>query len=191
MKLLCDRILHDGHVFPGNVLKVDSFLNHQIDPALLDAMGAEFYRLFEKEGVTKVLTVEASGIAIAIETARYFGVPMVFAKKSQSSNLDAEVFSAPVISYTHHQTYNVMVSRRYLSPDDRVLIVDDFLARGQALLGLIDIVRQAGATVVGCGIAIEKGFQEGGKLIRESGIRLESLAVVESMSDDAVILRNQ
>lgn len=191
MKLLCDRILHDGHVSPGNVLKVDSFLNHQIDPVLLDAMGAEFHRLFEKDNVTKVLTVEASGIAIAIEVARHFGVPMVFAKKSQSSNLDAEVFSAPVTSYTHHKTYNVMVSRRYLSPGDRVLIVDDFLARGQALLGLINIARQAGATVVGCGIAIEKGFQDGGRLIRESGIRLESLAVVERMSDDAVILRNE
>lgn len=189
MKLLCDRIRRDGHVFPGNVLKVDSFLNHQIDPALLDAIGAEFYRLFREEKITKVLTVEASGIAIAIETARHFGVPMVFAKKTQSSNLDAEVYSAPVVSYTHQKTYRVMVSRRYLSQDDRVLIVDDFLARGQALLGLIAIVHQAGATVAGCGIAIEKGFQEGGRLIRESGIRLESLAVVESMSDDAVILQ--
>ena len=191
MKLLCDRIQKDGRVYPGNILKVDSFLNHQIDPALLDAMGEEFHRLFADAHVTKILTIEASGIAIAIEAARHFGVPMVFAKKTPTVNLSPDVYTSQVESFTHKKTYTVMVSKQYIHADDRVLIIDDFLARGQALLGLIDIVKQAGATVVGCGIAIEKHFQEGGDIIRRSGVRVESLAMVESMTDDCVILRDE
>lgn len=187
MELLEERIRKDGEVLPGNILKVSSFLNHQIDTELLDKMGAEFARLFKDAPVTKVLTIESSGIAVAYSVARQFGVPLVFAKKHQSSNVNEDVYSTTVHSYTHGQDNNVVVSKKFISPQDKVLLVDDFLANGKAVEGLIDIVEQAGAKVLGVCIAIEKGFQEGGKLIRERGYRVESAAIIKSMSDDGHI----
>ena len=181
MNLLKERIQKDGVVKPGNVLKVDSFLNHQMDVALLDEIGREFKRRFAGETITKVLTIETSGIAIAYPVAREFGVPLVFAKKAKSINLDGEMYVAEVESFTHKKTNQVIVAKKFLSSTDRVLIIDDFLANGCALQGLISIVDSADAEVVGCGIAIEKGFQEGGQRIRNLGYRLESLAIVESM----------
>ncbi|MCR5251386.1 MAG: xanthine phosphoribosyltransferase [Lachnospiraceae bacterium] len=181
MRLLEERIRKDGLVKEGNVLKVDSFLNHQMDIALFNEMGKEWKRLFADAGVTKILTIEASGIGIAAVAAQYFDVPVVFAKKSQSINLDGSVYSTKIQSFTHQRVYDVIVSRKYLSPEDRVLIIDDFLANGNAINGLMEIIREAGAETVGVGIAIEKGFQEGGKLLREQGIRVESLAIIEEM----------
>ncbi len=181
MNFLEERIQKDGIVKPGNVLKVDSFLNHQMDVQLLDEIGREFKRRFEGQHITKVLTIESSGIAIALPVAREFGVPMVFAKKSKSINIDGDVYVAEVESFTHKNTNRVIVAKKFLSPEDRVLIIDDFLANGCALQGLISIVDSAEAEVVGCGIAIEKGFQEGGQRIRNLGYHLESLAIVESM----------
>jgi len=183
MKLLEDRIRKDGIVKPGNVLKVDSFLNHRMDIALFEEMGKEWKRIFSDVTITKIMTIEASGIGIAAIAARYFEVPVVFAKKSQSINLDADVYSAKIRSFTHQREYDVMVSKRYLGPEDHILIIDDFLANGCAMRGLISIVRESGATLEGIGIAVEKGFQEGGKELREQGIRLASLAIVESMDD--------
>ncbi|MBQ8508652.1 MAG: xanthine phosphoribosyltransferase [Clostridia bacterium] len=179
MKLLEDRILKDGIIKEGGIVKVDSFLNHQMDIGLIGELGREFHRLFGDEGVTKILTVEASGIGIACIAAQYFGVPVVFAKKSESKNLDGGVYTAPVTSYTKGKEYIIRVSDKFIGADDRVLIIDDFLAKGKAVLGLKSIVEQAGATLVGAGICIEKGFQEGGRLLREVGIRVESLAIVE------------
>lgn len=184
MNFLEERIIKDGIVKPGNVLKVDSFLNHQMDVKLMDRIGEEFYRRFSDKSVTKVLTIEASGIAIACSVARCFDVPMVFAKKSKSINIDGEMYVAEVESFTHKNKNNVIVSKKFISPDDNVLIVDDFLANGCALQGLISIVESAGATVAGLGIAIEKGFQIGGRVIRNLGYRLESLAIVDSMNDE-------
>lgn len=184
MKLLEERIRKDGVIKPGNVLKVDSFLNHQMDVELFDAMGAEFKRLFAENSINKILTIEASGIGIACVVAQHFHVPVVFAKKSQSINLDGESYITKVESFTHKRTYDVIVSKKYLNPEDHILIIDDFLANGCAVNGLIDLIRSAGATVEGVGIAIEKGFQEGGRLIREKGIHVESLAIVESMNDE-------
>jgi len=184
MNFLEERIVKDGVVKPGNVLKVDSFLNHQMDVKLLDMIGAEFARRFAGEKITKVLTIESSGIAIACGVARELGVPMVFAKKAQSVNLDGEMYVAEVDSFTHKRRNLVIVSKKYLSPEDRVLIVDDFLANGCALQGLISIVDDAEAEVVGCGIVIEKGFQEGGHRIRNLGYRLESLAIVDAMDPE-------
>lgn len=181
MKLLEERILRDGKCLPGDVLKVDSFLNHQIDVKLLCELGKELERLFHGEGVTKIVTVEASGIAVACMAAQYFGVPVVFAKKSKTSNLSNDVYAAEVASYTHGVVNTVMISKQYLHAEDRVLIIDDFLAKGQALLGLSDIIRQAGATVVGAGIVIEKVYQGGGELLRRQGIRVESLARIASL----------
>ncbi len=181
MKLLEDRIRKDGTVKEGNVLKVDSFLNHQIDIELLNEMGKEFKRRFSDCRVTKILTIEASGIAIASIAAQYFNVPIVFAKKSQSINLDGDSYTTKIQSYTHNRIYDVIVSKKYLSPDDHILIIDDFLANGCALRGLIDLVRKSGATIEGIGIAVEKGFQPGGAEIRAMGIHLESLAIVDSM----------
>lgn len=182
MLLLEERIRRDGAVKEGNVLKVDSFLNHQIDVALLNELGREFHRLFADAGVTKILTIEASGIGVACLTAQYFGVPVVFAKKSQSVNIDGSVYSTKIESFTHKRVYDVIVSKKFLAPGDRVLIIDDFLANGKALEGLCAIVSAAGAAVAGIGIAIEKGFQEGGARIRAQGYRLESLAIVERMN---------
>ena len=181
MNFLEERIKKDGIVKPGNVLKVDSFLNHQMDVALLDRMGEEFHRRFADKPITKVLTIEASGIAIACPVARCFNVPVVFAKKSKSVNLDGDLYTAEVESFTHKNKNTVVVSKRFLNADDHVLIVDDFLANGCALQGLISIVEAAGATVEGIGIAVEKGFQIGGRVIRNLGYQLESLAIVESM----------
>jgi len=181
MNFLEERISKDGLVKEGNVLKVDSFLNHQMDVALLDQIGEEFYRRFKDKPITKVLTIEASGIAIAYAVARCFGVPMIFAKKAKSINIDGDMYTAEVESFTHKNKNKVIVSKKFLSSDDRVLIVDDFLANGCALQGLISITEAAGATVEGIGIAIEKGFQFGGRSIRNLGYHLESLAIVESM----------
>ena len=181
MNFLEEKILRDGVVKEGNVLKVDSFLNHQIDVELLDRMGLEFYNRFKDCGVTKVLTIEASGIAIACFVAKYFSVPLVFAKKSKSVNIDGDMLVAEVESFTHKCKNNVIVAKKFISEGDRILIIDDFLANGCALKGLISIVESAGAEVVGIGIAIEKGFQDGGKIIRSLGYKLESLAIVESM----------
>ena len=181
MNFLEERILKDGIVKPGNVLKVDSFLNHQMDVALMDEIGKEFYRRFADKPITKILTIEASGIAIAYAVARCFGVPMVFAKKSKSVNVDGEMYTAEVESFTHKNTNQVIVSKRFLNSEDNVLIVDDFLANGCALKGLISITEMSGAKVAGIGIVIEKGFQQGGEIIRGLGYHLESLAIVESM----------
>ncbi len=191
MKLLEERILRDGRIYPGNILKVDCFLNHQIDVKLLNEMGKEFHRLFEKDDITRILTIEASGIGIACIAAQYFGVPVVFAKKSQTINISGDVYTSSVTSYTHRKTYTVMVAKEYIKPGDRVLLIDDFLAVGNALSGLIDIVHQAGAEVAGAGIAIEKGFQNGGDMLRSQGIHLESLAIVDSMTDDSITFREQ
>lgn len=193
MNFLEKRILKDGIVKPGNVLKVDSFLNHQMDIMLLDEIGREFKRRFGHEHITKVLTIESSGIAIACAVAREFRVPVVFAKKSKSINIEGEMYVAEVESFTHKNTNQVIVAKKFLSPEDRVLIVDDFLANGCALQGLISIVDAAEAEVAGCGIAIEKGFQEGGERIRNLGYHLESLAIVESMDAEtgAIVFRNQ
>ena len=193
MNFLEQRIVKDGIVKPGNVLKVDSFLNHQMDIALLDEIGAEFKRRFADKQITKVLTIEASGIAIAYPVAREFGVPMVFAKKSKSINIDGDMYVAEVESFTHKNKNTVIVSKKFLSPEDHVLIIDDFLANGCALQGLISIVESAGATVEDLGIAIEKGFQEGGQRIRNLGYRLESLAIVDAMDpiEGAITFRKQ
>ena len=193
MNFLEERILKDGNVKPGNVLKVDGFLNHQMDVALLDQLGKAFYDRFGDKGITKILTIEASGIAIACAAARYFNVPVVFAKKSKSINIDGSVYVAEVESFTHKNKNTVVVSKQFLSADDHVLIIDDFLANGCALQGLISIVDQAGGTVEGIGIAIEKGFQMGGQVIRNLGYRLESLAIVESMDHTTgkVVFREQ
>ena len=185
MNFLEERIAKDGVVKPGNVLKVESFLNHQMDITLMDQMAEEFKRRFADKPINKILTIEASGIGIACSVARVFGVPMVFAKKSKSINLDGEMYMAEVESFTHKNTNNVIVSKKFLNPEDHVLIVDDFLANGCALNGLISIVEASGATVEGLGIAIEKGFQDGGKNLREKGYHLESLAIVESMDAEA------
>ena len=182
MKAMEERIMQQGSVYPGNVLKVDCFLNHQLDVAFLDQVGAEFYRLYKDAGINKILTIEASGIAIACMTARYFNVPVVFAKKAKSKNLEGELYTAPVKSFTYGKEYNVTVAQKFLGKDDTVLILDDFLANGQALNGLIDICRQAGTKVAGTGICIEKGYQGGGDKLREAGVRVESLAIVEEMN---------
>lgn len=182
MQLLEDRIRKDGIVKEGGVLKVDSFLNHQLDIELYNEIGKEFRRLFPDKGINKILTIEASGIGIACITAQYFNCPVVFAKKAQSINIDGEVYSATIESFTHKRSYNVIVSKRFLSNDDNILIIDDFLANGCALLGLIDIVRSSGASIAGAGIVIEKGFQKGGELVRSKGIHVESLAIIDDMS---------
>ena len=176
MKLLEERIRKDGTVKAGNVLKVDSFLNHQMDIDLFNEMGKEWARLFADRKITKILTVEASGIGIACVAAQHFHVPVVFAKKSQSVNIDGEVYSTKIESFTHKRVYDVIVSKKFLHPEDHILIIDDFLANGCALEGLIDIVNKAGASVEGVGIAVEKGFQKGGDLIRSKGIRVVSLS---------------
>ena len=184
MKLLEERILRDGVIKPGGILKVDSFLNHQIDPALVYEMALELKRLFKDEGVTKVFTIEASGIALAIMTAYVFDCPMVFAKKSKSSNISNDVYSVDIESFTHGNTNTVIVSREYINKGDKILIVDDFLATGAALIGLRALAQQAEAEVVGAGIAVEKVFQGGGNLLRAQGMRIESLAKISKMDDD-------
>ena len=187
MELLRQTIRERAVVRPGDVLKVDSFLNHQIDIDLLGEVGREFYQRFKSRGITKVLTIEASGIAIAVATAQYFDVPVVFAKKHQTKNLDGELLSAPVTSFTHGRTYDVTVEKKFLPPEDTVLIVDDFLAKGSALSGLCDIVERSGAKVGGIGIVIEKGFDVGGGLIRARGYNVQSLACIKSMSEQGIV----
>lgn len=181
MNFLEERIVKDGIVKEGNVLKVDSFLNHQMDISLFNQMGAEFKKRFEGKNINKILTIEASGIGIACVVAMHFNVPVVFAKKSKSINIDGDMYIAEVESFTHKCKNRVIVSKKFLNEDDNVLIIDDFLANGCALQGLISIIKQAGGTVEGIGIAIEKGFQNGGKIIRNLGYQLESLAIVDSM----------
>ena len=187
MQLLEERILKDGKVFPGNVLKVDSFINHQMDIAFICELGKEFYRLFKDSGVTKIITIEASGIGIAALTAQYFGVPMVFAKKSKTLNIADDFYCAEVESFTHGNKNNVIISKEYINKSDKVLLIDDFLANGKALCGLIELVTAAGAEVVGAGIVIEKAYQPGGALVRSKGVRVESLARVAEMKDDGSI----
>ncbi len=184
MQLLKDRIRKDGKIKAGNVLKVDSFLNHQMDIHLFAEIGKEFKKRFADKEVTKILTIEASGIGIACIVAQYFDVPVVFAKKTQTKNIAGEVYTTKVESYTHGRVYDIIVAKEFLGPEDKVLLIDDFLANGKALEGLVSIVRDAGAELVGAGIVIEKGFQVGGDLLRSQGIRVESLAIVESMNEE-------
>lgn len=192
MELLKERILKDGIVKKGNVLKVDSFLNHQMDVKLFNEIGKEFKRLFSEKEINKILTIEASGIGIACIAAQHFDVPVVFAKKTQSINIDGQVYSTKIQSFTHKKVYDVIVSKKFLDKDDRILIIDDFLANGCALEGLINLVESAGATVEGVGIVIEKGFQGGGELIRSKGIKVESLAIINGMNDETgdIIFKN-
>ena len=188
MELLEQRIRRDGVVKSEGVLKVDSFLNHQMDIELFSQMGQEFYRLFGSCGVNKILTIEASGIGMACVAAQYFHCPVVFAKKSMSSNISDHVYSAPVKSFTHGNQYNAIVSKEYLHPEDRVLVIDDFLAMGEALRGLFSLVKQSGAALVGAGIAVEKAFQPGGAQLRSEGYRIESLARVAAMSEEGGVV---
>ena len=184
MDLLKEKIVKEGQVYPGNILKVDCFLNHQIDCTFLREVGKEFHRLFKDEGVNKILTIEASGIAIGTVVAQEFECPLVFAKKNKTKNIAGNVYSSSVESFTHSTTYNIIVSEKFLNPGDKVLIVDDFLAIGNALKGLIDLVKQSGAELAGCGTVIEKGYQHGGDALRKAGIRVESLAIIDSMNDE-------
>lgn len=192
MNFLEERIASDGQVRAGNILNVDSFLNHQLDVDLLDQVGKAFYEKYKDKGITKVLTVEASGIAIACMTAQYFHVPVVFAKKAKSRNLDGDLYKSVVHSFTYDRDYNVTLSKKFLSSEDKVLLVDDFLAVGKAMNGLIDICNQAGAKVEGIGIAIEKGFQDGGSRLRGAGYDVTSLAIVDAMDEEkGITFRNQ
>ena len=193
MRLLEERIRKDGIVKEGNVLKVDSFINHQMDIALFNEMGKEFKRLFADKKINKILTIEASGIGIACIVAQHFDVPVVFAKKAKSINLDGDMYTTKIESFTHKRVYDVIVSKKFLSAEDRVLIIDDFLANGCAVAGLVDLVRSAGATVEGVGIAVEKGFQQGGQLLRDKGLQVESLAIIESMNHEngEIVFREQ
>ena len=191
MELLKDKIRKDGIVKEGNILKVDSFLNHQMDIKLFCEIGKEFKKRFADTEITKILTIEASGIGIACVAAMYFDVPVVFTKKSKTKNIAGDVYKTQVKSFTHGRVYDVIVSKDFLKPDDKVLVIDDFLASGCALIGLIDLINESGATLQGAGIVIEKGFQVGGKLLREKGIRVESLAIVESMdTETGVVFKN-
>ncbi len=189
MKLLEDKIRSEGTAIGSDILKVDMFLNHQIDPVLIDEMGKEFYRLFKDCGATKVVTIESSGISMAVFTAKYFGIPALFAKKAAHKNVGNDIYSAKCYSFTHGKEYEMNISKKYLHPGDKVLIIDDFMAGGNACNALIDIIDQAGAEVVGIGIAIEKGFQPGGRLLREKGYKVRSLAIVDSMKDGEITFR--
>ena len=191
MKLLEQRILQDGIVKEGNILKVDSFLNHQIDVNLMNEIGKEVKRLFGHKNITKILTIEASGIAAATIIAQYFDVPVLFAKKAKSQNLDGDLFTSVVRSYTYGKDYTITVSKKFLSEEDHVLIIDDFLAVGSAMKGLIDVCNQAGATIEGISIMVEKGFQEGGKYLREAGYDLQSMAIIEKMEGTTITFREE
>ncbi|MEG1662431.1 MAG: xanthine phosphoribosyltransferase [Clostridia bacterium] len=190
MQLLKERILKDGRVFDGDVLYVGSFLNHQIDTDLMDKIGNEIATLFCGQKITKILTIEASGIAIACATARYINVPVLFAKKSKTSNLTSDVLRAEVVSYTHHNISTIFVEREFILPTDKILVVDDFLANGEAIRGLKGLIEEGGAELVGCAIAIEKGFQGGGDELRQSGIDVKSLAIIDSMGEDGIVFRD-
>lgn len=187
MRLLEERIKKDGQVRPGNILKVDSFLNHQLDVSLLEQLGKEFFERFKDKGITRILTIEASGIALACLSAQYFKVPVVFAKKAKSKNLDGELYTSTVHSFTYGKDFTVTLSKKFLTKDDTVLLIDDFLAVGKAMRGLIDICGQAEANIAGIGIAIEKGFQSGGKELREMGFDVYSLAIIDEMDDEGNI----
>jgi xanthine phosphoribosyltransferase len=189
MELLKNRILKDGRVLGESIIKVDSFLNHQLDIELFNEMGKEFKERFKDEKITRILTVEASGIAVACMAAQYFKVPVVFAKKHEALNLDAETYQSEVYSFTKQKSYNIRVARKYISPEDNVLIIDDFLANGKAASGLVDIVHQAGARVAGVGIVIEKGFQKGREVLTQKGVRIESLAIIQSMKDGIITFK--
>lgn len=189
MKLLEEYIAKKGKLIGGNIVKVDCFLNHQIDPTLMLEMGKEIKRLYEGEKITKILTIEASGIAIAVMAALELGVPMVFAKKNATKNLSPDTYNTTITSFTHGRDYDVRVAKEFLNKDDRILIIDDFLANGAALNGLISIVKQSGASLAGCAIAIEKGFQDGGKKLREQGYRIDSLAIIDGFTDNGIIFR--
>ena len=189
IKALEEKILKDGKVLPGDILKVDNFLNHAIDVPFILEMGREIATLYAGTGVNKILTIETSGIPIAFAAAQVMGVPMVFVKKNKSGNISDDVYSATITSFTKKNTYDAVVSKEFLGSGDRVLVIDDFLAKGNALNGLLEIIRQAGAELVGCAIAIEKGFQGGGDALRAQGIRVESLAIVESMTDTTLTFR--
>lgn len=189
MKLLKEKILNEGRVVDNDILKVDKFLNHQLDINFLNEVGKEFKEIFKDKKIDKILTIEASGIAIACITAGYFNVPVVFAKKTESKNLDKDTYESEVYSFTKGKAYKIRVSKRYLEKDENVLILDDFLANGRAVLGLKDVIGQAEANIVGVGIVIEKGFQEGGKVLRDMGINLKSLAIIDSMDDGRVKFR--
>ncbi len=191
MRILEERILSEGQVYPGGVLKVGSFLNQQIDTGLMTEMGKTIAEKFKDDGITKILTIETSGIALAFATAQALGVPMIFGKKHKSNNLDPVLVTTKVFSYTHQQTYDVVVSREYIDSSDVILIVDDFLAKGNAIMGLLEIIETADATCAGAAVAIEKGFQNGGQKIRDMGIKLVSLAIIDSMSDDSLTFVDQ
>lgn len=191
IKAMEEKILAEGEILPGNILKVGNFLNQQIDTAFLKEIGKEISRLFKDSGVNKIFTIEASGIAIAVSAAYEMNVPVVFAKKNRSDNISGDTYTTKVDSFTHKTTNTIVVSREFINDGDRVLIVDDFLANGNALIGLCDIVTQAGATVVGAAIAIEKGFQKGGDSLRDKGLRVESLAIIDSMTDEGIVFRAQ
>ncbi len=191
MQLLEDRIRKDGKVIGTDILKVDMFLNHQIDVGLIDEIAKEFFKLFKDCGVTRILTVEASGIAIAVLTAKYFNVPLVFAKKASHKNVGSDLYTAECYSFTHGKSYTMSVSKKYLPKGEKILIIDDFLADGNAVKALMKLVKDSGSETVGVGIAIEKGFQHGGKALRESGVNLQSLAIVESMNENSITFGNQ
>ena len=191
MDKLEKMIIEKGEVREGNILKVDSFLNHQLNPEFLYQMGEEFYRLFKDKEITRILTIEASGIAIAVMAALVFKVPLVFAKKTESLNLDKDIYTSRVYSYTKNKEYNIMISKKYLHKNDKILIIDDFLAEGNAMKGLIDVAEQSGAQIAGIGIAIEKGFQQGGKNLRAKGYNLESLAIVDELKPNSIKFRVQ
>ena len=191
MNILQDRILKEGKVLPGNIIKVDGFLNHRVDIALLKGIADEFYRIFAEKKPTLIMTVEASGIALAAITADRFGIPMLFAKKAKSDNIEGGLYKSEIFSFTYKKTVNLIVSAEWLGPNERVLVIDDFLANGEALRGVIDIVHQAGAELVGVGVAVEKGFQPGGQRLREAGYKLHSLAIIEQADDNGILFREE
>ena len=191
MKLLQDRISRDGKVLPGNIIKVDGFLNHRVDISLLKELAEEFYTVFAEDKPTLIMTVEASGIALATVTAERFGLPMLFAKKAKSDNIEGGLYKSEIFSYTYKKAVNLIVSAEWLNAEDRVLVVDDFLANGEALRGVIDIVHQAGAELVGVGVAVEKGFQPGGQKLRDAGYKLHSLAIIEKADENGIVFREE
>ena len=190
MELLNKKILENAEILPGAVLRVDSFLNHQIDVELVSACGKEWYERFKDEGITKILTIESSGIGIACLTAQYFGVPVVYAKKTRSATIGDDFYSTKVVSYTHGQVYEVYISKKFINPGDKILLIDDFLANGSALKVLIHLAEMGGAEIAGAGIVIEKAYQNGGKNLRELGYRIESLAKIKEMTDDKIVLED-
>lgn len=191
MKLLQDRIIRDGKVLPGNIIKVDGFLNHRVDISLLKELAEEFYQTFADDKPTVILTVEASGIALATITAERFGLPMLFAKKAKSDNIEGGLYKSEIFSYTYKKAVNLIVSAEWLGAGDRVLVIDDFLANGEALRGVIDIAHQANAEVVGVGVAVEKGFQPGGQKLRDAGYKLHSLAIIEKADENGIVFRKE